>query len=217
MIYLFTKGQFWPRSEMISFGQPESLTVSVSGIKGYDDLEIHFSVKEKIHLNTHEHPCIEDIHYSLTECLHEYAFKQSNCKLNNFGSLKEGKRFCTKEGFESFIETLQYLKQEDIEDIKTVSGCISKCKNTEYSYEKNLQKVLWETNNRSEVFIQAKTSVVSYMKEYYTFDLNDLISSVGGNLGLFLGWSILTVVGPLGSILIFIINKCKIRFNKSNM
>ena len=53
MIYLFTKGQFWPRSEMISFGQPESLTVSVSGIKGYDDLEIHFSVKEKIHLNTH--------------------------------------------------------------------------------------------------------------------------------------------------------------------
>ena len=45
----------------------------------------------------------------------------------------------------------------------------------------------------SEVFIQPKSSVVDYSYEYYSFDSNDLISSVGGNLGLFLGWSFLTI------------------------
>ena len=72
----------------------------------------------------------------------------------------------------------------------------------EYSYEKNLQKSQGMNNNRSEMFIQAKTAVVTYLTEYYTFDGNDFISSVGGNLGLFLDWSFLTLVEALGFILL---------------
>ena len=69
---------------------------------------------------------------------------------------------------------------------------------------KNMKKVSWQTNGRSEVFIQAKSSVVNYLSEYYSFDFNDLISSVGGNLGLFLGWSFLTFVEAIGFIVVLI-------------
>ena len=36
--------------------------------------------------------------------------------------------------------------------------------------------------------------MVEKTSEYYSFDTDDLISSVGGYLGLFLGWSFLTLV-----------------------
>ena len=57
-----------------------------------------------------------------------------------------------------------------------------------------MKKIDWETKWISEVYIQPKSSVVEYSIEYYSFDTNDLISSVGGNLGLFLGVSILSFV-----------------------
>ena len=56
----------------------------------------------------------------------------------------------------------------------------------------------------SEVYIQPKSSVVDYSNEYYSFDLNDLISHVGGNLGLFLGWSFLTIVEAFGFLLVLV-------------
>ena len=41
--------------------------------------------------------------------------------------------------------------------------------------------------------LNSMSNVVEISSEYYEFDLNDLISSVGGNLGLFLGWSLLSI------------------------
>ncbi len=56
----------------------------------------------------------------------------------------------------------------------------------------------------SEVFIQPKSSEVEYLEEYYNFDLQDLISGIGGYVGLFLGWSVLSLVEIFGGLLFFI-------------
>ena len=103
-----------------------------------------------------------------------------------------------------YIKTLKYLKQEEISRIKKETGCNPKCEILQYSYEKNMQKIDWYTNWRAEVYIQPESSVVDYSDEHYSFDLNDLISSVGGNLGLFLGWSLLTFVEAIAFLLVLI-------------
>ena len=72
----------------------------------------------------------------------------------------------------------------------------------QYSYDKKVQKIDWNTHWRAEVYIQPESSVVDYSDEHYSFDMNDLISSVGGNLGLFLGWSFLTMVEAIGFLLV---------------
>ena len=59
----------------------------------------------------------------------------------------------------------------------------------------------WKTNYTSQVFIEPQSNVVEVASEYYEFDTNDLISSVGGNLGLFLGWSLLSISEKLGVLL----------------
>ena len=48
----------------------------------------------------------------------------------------------------------------------------------------------WIKNWTSEVFIEADDDVEE-LREYLAYDLNDLVGSVGGYLGLFLGWSLM--------------------------
>ena len=105
------------------------------------------------------------------------------------------------------------LKQEKISKVQKDSGCYPKCKTLHFSYQKSEKIINWKPNWTSEVYIQPKSSVVEYSKEYYSFDLNDLMSSVGGNLGLFLGWSLLTFAEALGFMFVIIrMNKyCKIK------
>ena len=66
-IFIHQKGQFWPRTDMISFGQPERVTIEK------DDLELSFSLKEVNILNKIDNPCIADEEYSFTDCLQKYA------------------------------------------------------------------------------------------------------------------------------------------------
>ena len=201
-IFIHQKGQFWPRFDMISFGQPDHVTIR------HDELELFFSSKEINTISKTDNPCNMDEDYSFTDCLHKYAIKISNCSIDFFGETQD-RNFCTKSGFKTYIQTLEYLKQEEISKIKTETGCIPKCKTIQYSFEKNLQKIDWNRNHgnksyMSEVYIQPKSSVVDYSNEYYSFDSNDLISSVGGNLGLFLGWSFLTIVEAFGFLLVLV-------------
>ena len=169
-----------------------------------DDLELSFSLKEVNTLSSIDNPCIADEEHSFTDCLQKYAKKKSNCSINFFGSKQRDQDFCNVSGLKLYMKILKYLKQEEISKIKKQTGCNPKCKITQYSYEKKVQKIDWNTKWRAEVYIQPESSVVDYSDENYSFDLNDLISSVGGNLGLFLGWSFLTIVEAFGFLLVLI-------------
>ena len=145
-------------------------------------------------INTNDNQCVEDDKYSFTKCLKKYVTEKSNCTINFFERESNRKSFCTKDSFAKYTQLLQDVKQKPILEINKESGCYAKCRTIHYSYEKNLKKVFGETKWDAEVYIQPKSSVVEYFTEYYSFDVNDLISNVGGNLGLFLGWSILTLM-----------------------
>ena len=59
----------------------------------------------------------------------------------------------------------------------------------------------WNKNWTSEVFIEAADDVEE-SREYYVYDLNDLVGSVGGYLGLFLGWSLLGLTVQLSVLIL---------------
>ena len=96
------------------------------------------------------------------------------------------------------------MKQEPISDMVTRTGCIPKCSIISYDYEVTRGVADWDENWTAMVFVQPKNSLVEIQEEYYTFDTNDLISSIGGNLGLFLGWSLLSLVEAFGLILMYL-------------
>ena len=69
-----------------------------------------------------------------------------------------------------------------------ISGDINVCLNQRVDTE-----LYWERDWLSEVYIQAKTSSVTQTTEYFVYDSSDLIGDIGGYLGLFLGWSLLSI------------------------
>ena len=46
-----------------------------------------------------------------------------------------------------------------------------------------------------------------FSREYLAYDLNDLVGSVGGYLGLFLGWSLLGVTVPFSFLVLNYLKK----------
>ena len=74
-VFIHEKGQFWPRSNMFSYGQPNKVTV-----KDWSEIEIVFSSKVSEKMNTKENPCVEDNSYSFTQCIREFTRNKTNCK-----------------------------------------------------------------------------------------------------------------------------------------
>ena len=106
-----------------------------------------------------------------------------------------------KKEFDLYFHMLTNLKHDPLSEVQKRSGCYPKCKVVHYFYEVEKNILTWKTNYTSQVFIEPKSNVVEVASEYYEFDTNDLISSVGGNLGLFLGWSLLSISEKLGVLL----------------
>ena len=111
--------------------------------------------------------------------------------------------------FSQIFSNFDTSKKQNIANVKMESGCYPKCRHIIYTLEVIEKTMDGHSNWTSEVFIQPKSSEVKFSTEYYSFDRNDLISSIGGNLGLCLGWSLLTLYEAI-SILFMIANlgKC---------
>ena len=185
-LFLHERDQFWPRSDMFSFGQSEPVVLPPG-----TELEVVFKVKEVTMINREEHRCVEDQSYSLTKCLQKYIEEKSNCHIN-FAKDKGQERTCSIENFKKYHVLLIRMRQNRISHVVQQSGCYPKCKVVRYSFDTTVRPIDWKPNWTSEVYIEPKSSFVKYSVEYLNFDSTDLISSIGGNLGLFLGWSFLT-------------------------
>ena len=71
--------------------------------------------------------------------------------------------------------------------------CPMNCKRVRYSGRKKLNPV-FQNNSDIEVDYQFPTEEVMYFKEYIIYDFSGMIGSVGGSLGLFIGFSFLDFI-----------------------
>ena len=202
-IFLHENGQFWPRSDMFSIGQPEPVKVDLNS-----DVEITFTIKEITNINTPSRPCIERDDYSFTKCVQKFAIKKTNCNIDYSAEDQQGS--CSTENFLKYFKLLIRIKQSGLSDVIKESGCHPKCKISQYSYETLHKTSYWTPNWTAEIYIQPKSAITEHSVEYYTFDRSDLIATIGGNLGLFLGWSFLTFVEAIA----FVFCMCKMKNRK---
>ena len=92
---------------------------------------------------------------------------------------KHQKVSCDKDEFKDYVELLVRIKQSRITEVQEETGCYLKCEVVQYSYEVGQTDLTWPANCTAEVFIQPKSSMVEKTQEYYSFGVNDLISSIG--------------------------------------
>ena len=110
-IFIHERGQFWPRYDMMSFGQPDPLMLSPN-----KELEIFFSINQITRFSKRGRECVEETDYSFTQCLHNYARSASKCHI---GAIEKK---CTKESFIKYFQILIHLKRKNIANRNTLGS-----------------------------------------------------------------------------------------------
>merc|ERR1711915_63067 len=151
--------------------------------------------------------CNSEKDYSLTKCLSKYVSSSVGCRMfwNNHSSLK----LCfSKADIVKTQNTLEWIKSSHIKNISRISGCYLKCTETKYEVTVLSEEQLsWARNWISDVYIQAESDSEEVSHEYYAYDSGALIGDLGGYLGLFLGWSFLSIFSSLPRIWNFLVTK----------
>ena len=67
-IFIHDKGQFWPRLNMLSFGQTDAVTIDKD-----EEIDISFSIKEISNMNTEDdsYQCEMVIHFKFYAMAHQ--------------------------------------------------------------------------------------------------------------------------------------------------
>ena len=189
VVYLHEKGQFWPRVGLDVIGQSKAITLEKS-------LEMvgQFSVAVVESINKPNEPCTEDLQFSFTKCLLDYVQTKNNCKID-WRNVTTDPTFCPLDfNLNAYHNTLMNLQTASVANVTKTTGCLPKCKYTKYEFEMlTSENVNWKTDWISSFYIGPKSQSYISVKEYYQFGNEDLLADFGSYLGLFLGWSVLSI------------------------
>ena len=194
-IYIHEKGQFWIRPGLEKIGQPEKIRVGLD-----QELEVGFTQLQKSNLNLEERKCNKDIRYNITDCIKTYLKRRTNCDIDWFTAGNYNK--CSAESLKEYVKMLIKYKTMPFIKLSEESGCYQKCKIIEYKYEiKRKEAIDWDTNYTSSFYLETSSSSFETSEEYFSYDEGDFVGDVGGSLGLFLGWSLLSLFEAVPIIL----------------
>ena len=79
------------------------------------------------------------------------------------------------------------------------------------NYEK---KISWGSNWHAEFKLEAKLSSYEDVEEYFVFEFQDFVTSLGSFMGLFLGWSLLAIIEWVQGIVFVLYQKFFARRSK---
>ena len=95
------------------------------------------------------------------------------------------------------------------ENIVNCSTILRPCKKIDFSFVSNGEDFVEDEENSQMTVVEASINneLVTYIEEYFTYDLQSFIGEVGGTFGLFMGVSLLTT---LFDLIEFILSSFKI-------
>ena len=156
-------------------------------------LGINFNLLSKKTLRQVENTCVDEENYSLTECLKDFIFKEVGCTLHWF-QYNELPICSTKMEIKRTQDLFDMIQTTPWTNLTVLTGCLQKCRSMKYEIAFiTKENILWEKEWISEVFIQPNAASMEEVVEYLVYGVGDFIGDLGGYLGLFLGWSILSM------------------------
>ena len=168
--------------------------------------EIVITVEREIMPNMRRRPCVEDPSYSRSMCWRKCFFDSLNCSV-----LKEGDRTndnkpdCRaidiswyQRAFMDFTVTAEFDESDSIRHYKYPCSCPRPCVMDRYSM---FVRSSFMTTTVSGIKLKLSfTPVMRIIETTVTYDLIDLMADIGGFLGLFVGYSILSVFDDIKAL-----------------
>ena len=172
-------------------------------------------VQTKRKRSTVERPCNEDPSYNFHECVESYLYKKRGCQFpwNTYQNLRNV-IVC-----ENISQILHALEQSSTNaslgkdrrfwtnyerTLRTNGECPQPCNVTSYEIQYEVKSVI---GDKLSIDIAFKNFVFEHRDEFRSCDFSCVIGEVGGNLGFFLGGSLLIIIEFILSFIIPIFHK----------
>ena len=143
-------------------------------------------------LNLDRSPCEEDPSYSFATCTKEKLSEKIGCRLPWDRWSKQDRKVCNSTTeFEQFEQIYAKLNLAESDEIEKIVGCKKPCNYNEFKFVFSNPETLPGQPNA--VAFWAASSKTFTEEEVLLYPLTSFIAEFGGALGLFLGFSFMTI------------------------
>ena len=190
-------------------------------ITPYEDVSIAIRIKEFRSLNRTDHPCIHSSQYSRSKCLNrcfnQVLYDSIQCNLPFMVSHsprveQEDQNYCDSPKL--YNDSFGKFWNEFRLNVSLWTDCDQKCliECTKVVYTPFVESVAPSRQNIGKLVMYFPTMSYEIVKEKNAYDIIAFLCDIGGTFGLFLGFSILTVIELLESIFIFSYRRLRVMY-----
>ena len=161
-------------------------------------------INKKQTISTEGEPCIDDPNYNYYECFESYFYKKRGCQypwnvfphlnLSTCNQFNETEKMVFNKDRNFGYDRYHFGHSERM--TRTQMQCPRPCQYTKF----HLDYRPWEISDHNigitfkSIQIGFSDFMIVYSKQYFACDLFCILGQLGGNLGFFLGGSILTAI-----------------------
>ena len=144
-------------------------------------------------LNLDRSPCEEDPLYSFATCTKEKLSERIGCRLPWDRWSQQDRKVCESEKeFQQYEHIYADLNMAESDVLEEMVGCKKPCSYNEFNFVFSSPQVM-PSNDKNLVGIGAASRKTLVEKEVLHYPLTSFIAEFGGALGLFLGFSFMTI------------------------
>jgi hypothetical protein len=171
-----------------------------------------FSVTKSMMINRPNF-CTATPDYSFTKCMFDYIERTMNCNIS-WNSVDQS--LCPMNvNLKKYQEILLYLQQASFNNLMKETGCVPKCKYDMFEFEEEAsENVDWKADWISSFYLMPKSASLKVIEEKYEYGYSNLLADFGSYLGLFLGWSLLTITRDIPAAFRWLLNILKTMISK---
>ena len=190
LIWLHDETFFLPNQNPL--GPPNKRWQVLPSGQNFDGLYHLITVTKHKKLNLDRQPCEEDLTYSFVSCTKEKISQKIGCRLPLDRWSQQDRKICETENeikqYEQMYREFYLLESDEIEE---KVGCRKPCTYNEFKFVHSSPQTLPSMKNY--VGLGAASRKTRIEKEVLHYPLTSFIAEFGGALGLFLGFSFMTV------------------------
>jgi len=151
---------------------------------------LNLEVKKIKRLNTNNNPCEATEDYNMTACVGHYVAEKVGCGIPHNILYDERLKQCTaKEDLEKFFAIQDELMVLTKSELLATTQCLPPCS---YYYYQLGNKAIGKEDGSGFRILMASNEVIEESEELM-YDFVSLVAEFGGALGLFLGFSFLSL------------------------
>ena len=145
-------------------------------------------------LNLDRRPCEEDPSYSFMTCTKEKLSQKIGCRLPWDRWSQQDRKVCEFENeFKQFEQTYRKLYDAEFDEIEETISCKKPCTYNQFKFVDSSPEIMPSLRKRNLVGFKAASRKTQIEEEVLLYPFTSFVAEFGGALGLFLGFSFMTI------------------------